>query len=154
MGIYSCLQSRQFHIPKNTKQPGFFPKYKELLHFLLKPNQRVEAAAAPRCSDTFISPKKARQFVFLSQIQTIFIQLPGENLGKKPSPRWWKRLSIFDENAKRSIKTELHSLAGAFLFRKPMFILKIYLTFAGLRMQTPHETVPAKWMRNWNIWDI
>lgn len=39
-------------------------------------------------------------------------KLPGEKSGRKISPQWWKSLSVFDENAKRSIKTELHSLAG------------------------------------------
>lgn len=57
--------------------------YKELSHFLFKPNQRVEAAA-PHCSDSFISLERTWQFAFLSQLQTLFIQLPGENLGEKP----------------------------------------------------------------------
>lgn len=70
--------------------------YKELLRFLFKPNQRVEAAA-PHCSDTFISPKSTWQFVFLKQLQTLFIQLPSRTWEKNltlvmkvPFNFWWK----------------------------------------------------------------
>lgn len=68
-------------IPKTMEQAGFSPVCKELSHFLFEPNQRVEAAAPG-----FISSKMTWNFVFLIQLQILFIQLPGKNLGEKTSP--------------------------------------------------------------------